>query len=124
MNRPSEADCQRTIVEAARLAQWLVHAERPALRQSGKWSTPVQGDPGFPDLVLVHERRRMLLFVELKRKPNRLTSGQTRWLMALQAAGVWAQALYVPEQMTELLTLLTAPSPTSEPSPPPSHPTL
>ena len=107
--RATEAAYQQTIVEAAHFFGWLVHAERPAQRGNGRWVTAIQGDPGFPDLVLVHVRRERLLFIELKRKPNHPTLAQETWIAALQAAGAWARVLYVPEQMDEVLALLQGP---------------
>jgi len=95
--RPTEAQCQATIVEAAKLAGWLVHAERPAVRQSGRWSTPVQGHTGFPDLVLAKAGR--LWMVELKRRPNRVEPAQRRWLEALVDCGVHVRVVWVPEEM-------------------------
>ena len=91
----SEAAFQEQVLELARACGWLVHAERPALSRSGRWATPIQGDAGFPDLVLVHPQRRLLLFVELKMKGGKLTIAQQAWLDALNTvvfaglAGVW-----------------------------------
>lgn len=103
--RPSELQCQRTIVEAAKLAGWRVHAERAAMRQSGRWSTPIQGDKGFVDLILVRDGE--LLAVELKRKPNRIEAGQQAWLDALDAVpGVTALVVWVPEQQDAFIASL------------------
>lgn len=94
--RPTEAACQATIIEAARLHGWLVHAERPARTATG-WRTAIQGDPGFPDLVLA--RDGVVLVVELKRRPNKPTDAQWGWLTAFQRAGIAAHLVYVPEDM-------------------------
>lgn len=97
-HRPSELQCERTIIEAARIAGWRVHGERTAMRQSGRYSTPIKGDAGFPDLILVRDGE--LLAVELKRKPGRLGPGQQEWLDALGGVeGVTALVVWVPEQM-------------------------
>lgn len=104
--RPTEAECQRTIVEAARLGGWMVHAERPAMRQSGTWSTPIQGDAGFPDLVMVRGTR--VLAVELKRRPRKIDGAQLLWLRAFTRAGVDARLVYVPEQLDDLVAELVA----------------
>jgi len=74
MNAPTEAQCQSTIVQAARTLGYLVHHTRPAYRQSGRISTPIQGDAGFPDLVIAGHGR--VWFVELKRKGNKPTDKQ------------------------------------------------
>jgi hypothetical protein len=60
----------------ARTLHWLTHHCRPAWTEKG-WRTPVQGDRGFPDLILV--RAGWLLAVELKRQRERLTTTQEEW---------------------------------------------
>lgn len=106
MNAPraTEQQCQSTIVQAARLAGWMVHAERPAQRGNGRWMTALQGDPGFPDLVLV--RGETLLFCELKRRPNKVEPAQQKWLDALEAAWGEVEVCWVPEEMDWLLSML------------------
>jgi hypothetical protein len=47
----NERDWQSRVVGYARLRGWLVNHARPATTAGG-WRTPVQGDPGFPDLAL------------------------------------------------------------------------
>ena len=97
--RATEAQCQTTLIAAARAGGWLVHSERPALTQSGRWATNVQGHTGWPDLVLVHPERRRCLLVELKRKPNKIEAPQQRWHDALGAAGLPVQVWWVPEEL-------------------------
>jgi hypothetical protein len=82
----SEAELQRYVIEAARWQGWMVHHCRVAQRQSGQWSTPIQGDPGFPDLVLIHKASGRLVFAELKRERGVVTTAQTDWLSALMTA--------------------------------------
>lgn len=79
-----ERDFQAQVIDLARLNGWLVHAERPA-RTKGGWATPIQGDAGFPDIVLA--RGEHLLFVELKVGRGRLTAAQLTWLDALLDVG-------------------------------------
>jgi len=105
--RATESECQRTIIDAAGLAGWMCHAERPAVRQSGRWSTPIAGHPGFPDLVLVHPARGILTFVELKRRPNKVEPAQARWHGALAAIGADVRVWYVPDDLDEILQFLT-----------------
>lgn len=83
-----------------------MHAERPAVTSSGRWLTNQQGKPGFPDLVLCHPKRARLLFVELKRKPNKATDDQKSWLLALASCGVVALLLYVPDDLERLLRFI------------------
>jgi len=83
----TEREFQRAVVELARLMGWRVHHTRPALTQRGRWLTPIQGDAGFPDLVLCRPPR--LILAELKRVGGKPTAEQRGWLEALQAcAGV------------------------------------
>ena len=99
-----ERDYQAAIVQLAKHAGWHVHAE---LRDpKGKVRTHVQGDVGFPDLVLVHQTRRIAVFIELKRKPNRATKTQQSWHLALRAAGLRAHIVYVPEDYQRLLRFI------------------
>lgn len=83
----SEADLQRSVIEAARWRGWLVHHCRAAQRQSGQWATPIQGDAGFPDLCMVHPSGRMLVR-ELKSARGKVAAEQSAWLDAFRAVGV------------------------------------
>jgi hypothetical protein len=105
MPRASEAQCVDTIIEAAQTTGWLAYHCRPAQTKSGRWSTALQGDPGFPDLVLCHPRHG-LWFVEAKRRPNKVEPAQTRWLLTL-GQHVRAAVVWVPEEMPALLKALT-----------------
>ena len=54
----------------------------------------IQGDAGFPDLVLVRNGR--ILFVELKReKGGKLTPSQEQWLLSLGVAALKAPNIKV-----------------------------
>lgn len=85
----SEAAFQRAVIEIAKWEHWLVHHTRPAQMRSGRWATPIQGDAGFPDLVLAHPTRG-LIFAELKSAVGRVSDHQTEWLETLRANGVEA----------------------------------
>jgi hypothetical protein len=78
-----EREFQRAVIEYARMMGWRVHHTRPALTQRGRWLTPVQGDVGFPDLVLCRPPR--LILAELKRLGGKVSPQQREWLEALQA---------------------------------------
>ncbi len=82
----SERDLQDQVVSLARLLGYRVHHTRPARRQDGTWSTPLQGDPGFPDLVIVGHG--LLVFVELKIQRGRMTPEQREWSRELARVGV------------------------------------
>ena len=77
----SERDFQRQIIELARLCGWRIHHTRAAMNRRGRWSAPIQGDAGFPDLVLV--RNGACIFAELKRVGAKVTALQQQWLDAL-----------------------------------------
>lgn len=99
-----ERDFQRSVIDLARRTGWRVHHTRPALTQRGRWLTPVQGDVGFPDLVLCRPPR--LIVAELKRVGGRLTAAQRGWLDALgQCAGVECY-LWRPEDWDAIVTTL------------------
>ena len=78
----SEAELQDNIIALAKLLGWLVHAQRPARTKDGRWMTPIQGDAGFPDLVLARRRdgRRQIIYAELKSETGKATPEQQEWL--------------------------------------------
>lgn len=87
----SEAELQSMVIQTAELYGWRVHHGRPAMNRSGKWSTPIQGHPGFPDLVLA--RDGVVLFAELKSRRGRTTPDQDLWLDQLgDHAVLWRPA--------------------------------
>ena len=106
MKLPTEADCQRTIVAAARLCGWRVYHNRPTQDHRGRWRTALQGDAGFPDLVLVHPIAGHVWFVELKRRPNRLSAEQVGWADALNNAGADWRVVWVPDELLDFCQLL------------------
>ena len=90
MSRVSEREFTVQVIRLAQLHGWAVAHFRPARTAKGGWRTPVQGDgAGFPDMVLV--RAGVILFVELKCPPNRLTALQSGWLGLLQDTGLYAR---------------------------------
>lgn len=86
----SEDDVLARVLDEARWAGWLVAHFRPArVRRGGRetYETPVAADGrGFPDLVLVHAKRGLLAFVELKGSRGRPSPEQLKWLDALKSA--------------------------------------
>lgn len=81
----TEADWQRRVLDLAKMCGWRFYHSRPAMNRAGKWATPLEGDPGFPDLLMTKGRR--LLAVELKAETGRLRPDQIKWLDALKFAG-------------------------------------
>ena len=86
----TEAAFLEQVLALARLCGWRCYHQRPARTRHG-WRTAVQGDAGFPDLVLV--RDGVILFWELKVGNNRLSPQQSAWLAALRACGLAACVL-------------------------------
>jgi len=99
--RATEKQCQATIVDAARLLGYRTLSIRVGYSR-GKYSTPIQGDAGYPDLTLAHPRAGVL-FVELKRSPNALEPEQILWRQALTEAGAIWRLVWVPEQLHEFI---------------------
>lgn len=101
MNRQSEADFQKQVIQLANLCGWRVaHFRKVRVqRKTGQttqtyWETPVGADgKGWPDLVLV--RKGEIIFAELKVGKNTATPEQVQWLDELRetgaAAGVWRE---------------------------------
>lgn len=81
----AERHLQAAVERLAGLLGWTYMHCRPAVDRSGRWSTPLSGMPGFPDLVLVRPPR--LVFAELKAERGRLTAEQEHWLDVLRQAG-------------------------------------
>lgn len=101
--RIPESEFQATVVELARLRGWRLHHTRPARTQKG-WRTPIQGDPGFPDLTMVRGDR--VLFVELKSERGRVSPHQEAWLEALRAAGAEV-AVWRPRDWPKIVSALS-----------------
>lgn len=75
----TEKAFMQTVIDAARLAGWLVYHPFDSRRS----------EPGYPDLTLVHPERG-LVFAELKTARGRLSAAQVRWLTAIGQAGARA----------------------------------
>ena len=88
--RMSEADLLAVVIELAQRLGWLVAHQRPAMTRRG-WRTAIQGDAGFPDLILVRGATdrlpSSLLAVELKSDRGKTTAEQDEWLRVLGICG-------------------------------------
>jgi len=84
--RIGEAQLQAAIVELAKHLGWLVFHPMPVQNQAGRWRTALQGDKGFPDLVMAHKDHGVIL-VELKSSIGRLSEFQDKWIATLKAGG-------------------------------------
>lgn len=99
----SEKQWQRQVIEYARLRGWRLYHHRPALNQSGRWSTALTGDAGLPDLILVRGGR--LVFAELKTDSGRVSQEQEQWLAALTACSCEVY-LWRPRDWQEVVEVL------------------
>lgn len=98
----TEAQFQTWVISVARWNGWLVHHTRPA-QVGSRWMTAIEGDAGFPDLVLAHPTRGVI-FAELKRQTGRLSKPQEAWNTRLQAGAecyVWrpSDSLYIAQRL-------------------------
>jgi len=106
----SEDDFKDRVVDLAHYHGWLVHHDRPARQKDGSWATHIQGDRGFPDLVLVHRKRKILVFAELKSTKGGIRPDQRTWLDALHAIESisWVQVyLWRPSDWDEISQVLS-----------------
>lgn len=90
----NEEDLLDAVVDLAKWLRIRVHHCRPCRKEDGTWYTPIQGDPGFPDLVLVGSRG--ILWRELKGPKGQPTTAQDDWLDRLEQvdedANIWRPA--------------------------------
>lgn len=101
----TESEFQSAVIEFARMRGWMVMHTKAAQIRPGVWATPLQGNPGFPDLVLVRPVHGDVVFVELKKDGGRLSIGQKAWITALKAAGAEVYVWY-PDDMEAIVKRL------------------
>lgn len=95
MTKVTEAKFRRQVIQAAAWLGWKVAGFRAGMNRRGKWSTPMDGEPGWPDLFLVHKHeKRAPLALELKVGRNVATVEQCRWVEAMRLAGIEAEVVY------------------------------
>lgn len=99
-----ESDLKAHIIEFAKWHGWLIHHDLPALDTRGNWRTHIEGNAGFPDLVLAHARRGLIV-AELKSETGRVTTEQAKWLAAIEGHTAEA-ALWYPHNLKEIETRL------------------
>jgi hypothetical protein len=99
-----ERDFQQAVIDLARFMGWRVFHARPALTRRGRWLTPIQGDAGFPDLVLCRPPR--LILAELKRVGGKLSPAQRGWLDALHACAGVECYLWTPSDWEAIIDTL------------------
>jgi hypothetical protein len=72
----SEAQFTSAVIELAKYRQWMVCHFRPARTARG-WRTAIEGDKGFPDLVMARKGR--VIFAELKVGRGKMSAEQEAW---------------------------------------------
>ena len=77
---------QAMVIETAKWYDWRIFHPLTMRNVAGRYLTPMIGDAGFPDLVLVHPKRGVI-FAELKTQKGSLSNGQKLWRADLEAAG-------------------------------------
>jgi hypothetical protein len=82
----SEAAWQSRVTDTATLHGWRWCHTRKATVRKGRIATPTSL-PGWPDLVLWHERLRVVWFVELKTDKGVVSPSQKDVLHSLANAG-------------------------------------
>jgi len=99
-----EAAFKNTVIELAKWRGWLVHHDLPAMRRNGSWATNVQGDSGFPDLVLA--KAGIVIFAELKRETGTTTKAQDTWLANLPDTFPVYKYVWRPSDMADIKRIL------------------
>lgn len=106
-----EDDWKRTVIGAMKLFGWRFAHFRPARTKYG-WTTAMEGDKGWPDLVAVRPPR--LIIAELKptavgRRPSEVTmpsDEQAAWLTLLGEVPGVETYVWRPEQLDAILMVL------------------
>jgi hypothetical protein len=99
-----EAQFKNAVIEVAQRYGWFVHHDLPAMNKRGKWATHIQGDSGFPDLVLVNPKG-VLVFAELKTDIGVVRKTQNAWLDRLEQSGAIVQ-VWRPNQLPVIIRFL------------------
>ena len=101
----SEADFQTWVIELAQRMGYKVAHFRGGWSKDGKrYNTPVQGDPGFPDIVMAKVGR--VIFAELKSDHHgKLSPEQVEWgrVLSLTDAECYLWRPADREEITEVL---------------------
>lgn len=82
----SEAQLQENVLSGAKTLGWLRYHTYMSKRSQ----------PGFPDLVLLHERQQRCVFAELKRERGTQSPEQIEWERALRSLGYIEYYLWRP----------------------------
>jgi hypothetical protein len=80
MTPMSESAFLQQIKALAYIYGWAFHHATPSMTSKGRWITT--GSPGFPDIVLAHKTRGVIM-CELKTAKGKTTPAQDDWLERL-----------------------------------------
>jgi hypothetical protein len=98
----SEEEFLNQVIDLANLHGWRAAHFRPAKTNRG-WRTAMQGDKGFPDLVLLKDGK--LVVPELKVGRNKTTADQDEWLRRFRECGAIAE-VWRPEDWERIKAIL------------------
>lgn len=101
-----EKDFQARLIKELQGNGWLVHAERPAMSKSGNYSTPIQGDKGFFDIIAIHLELGKILLIECKSGGGKLSKFQEQWFLAASKCRGVITLVVRPEDWEEILTII------------------
>lgn len=76
----TEKAYQQRIIDLAKVCGWLHYHPFDSRRSVA----------GFPDLVLVHPRRKIIQYYEVKTDTGKVSEAQRAWIAALNLAGAQA----------------------------------
>ena len=80
---------------------WKNNVGGMAIHQIGRRSRFVRfGEPGLPDIIGIAKNGRFV-GIECKRKPNKLTEHQIRFLDSARSMGAWAIYVYSVDELEE-----------------------
>jgi len=104
---PTETEFMVQIIELAHLRGWRAHHTRPAWTGKG-WRTPIQGDPGFPDLVLARKLSIFggnvrVIFAELKSDKGKVADEQREWIRLLEGCKGVETYIWRPRMWEDIL---------------------
>lgn len=82
-----EAQFQATVIQLAKVNHWMVFHPAKMQGRDGVWRTALSGNKGFPDLVLAHKERGLIM-AELKSETGKVSFDQQMWMTNLAS---WAE---------------------------------
>jgi len=99
----TEAELQKTVTDALTALGYVWTHFQAARARSGRWLTPLTGDPGFPDVIAL--RAGVGWALEFKSQKGRATLGQLGWIAAFRRAGFQSYIIR-PDELDWLLESL------------------